>query len=89
MSTRAWISVLLTMPIGGVLFGVGTTILLTATVLQSLVPTLLPAVVGASLLMAPIIAWQIAPRLRVRVQRSLMTKKRLMEKHGDKISPRR
>ncbi|MEZ5817677.1 MAG: hypothetical protein R3D44_11375 [Hyphomicrobiaceae bacterium] len=89
MSTRAWIAVLLTMPIGAVLFGVGTTIVLSAGGLNARAPTLLPAIVGTSLLIAPLIAWQIAPLLRVRVQRSLSTKKRLMEKHGDKLAARR
>jgi hypothetical protein len=88
MSTRAWITALLSLPIGAVLFGVGTTIVLTAPQLNAHAAILLLAVVGFSLLLAPLIAWQIAPRLRVRVQRSNSTKRRLLEKHGAKLPAR-
>ncbi|MEZ5853576.1 MAG: hypothetical protein R3D67_02085 [Hyphomicrobiaceae bacterium] len=66
MSTRAWITALLIMMIGSVLFGIGITIVLTAKSLAKHAATLIPVVIGLSILISPVIAWYMAPILRLR-----------------------
>lgn len=82
MSTRAWIAALLALPLGAVLCGIGTVTVLCLGNLENEAMSLLPFVACTALVLAPAITWHMAPLLRVRVQRSRSTKKRLMEKHG-------
>lgn len=64
MSTRMAITLLLTGVIASVLFGIGTVLVLTVPALSENASYLLPATVISSVLIAPLAAWQIAPRLR-------------------------
>lgn len=66
MSNRMSITLLITMVISAVLFGIGAVAVLGTPALAPKAPYLLPAVVILSFLVAPFIAWQLAPRLTAR-----------------------
>ncbi|MGE0701714.1 MAG: hypothetical protein AB7O57_21635 [Hyphomicrobiaceae bacterium] len=89
MSTRAWITVVLSMLIGVVLAGASVALVLSVPLLEAHAAALLPALALAGFITAPLVAWQIAPLLRIRVQKSNSTKRRLLEKHGEKLAARR
>lgn len=69
MSIRAWISVLVSMMVNAVVFGVGAIAVLAIPQLNADAWFWLPLVIAASFLISPFIAWQIAPMLRSRWQR--------------------
>jgi ABC-type sulfate transport system permease subunit len=69
MSIRAWISVLVSMMVNAVVFGVGAIAVLTIPQLNADAWFWLPVVVVVSFVVSPFIAWQIAPMLRSRWQR--------------------
>jgi len=68
MSTRLGIAVLLYMMVQGVVFGIGTVLVL-ATPVRDLAMQLMPIVIALSLIIAAPIAWWLAPRLRARYWR--------------------
>ena len=70
MSTRAYISVLVGMMVNAVVFGVGAVTVLSIPAFQDNLFFWMPAVVIASFVISPFIAWHIAPKLRSRWQRA-------------------
>ncbi len=70
MSTRASIAALVSMMVNAVIFGVGAIAVLSIPQLSANAAYLLPIVVAMSFMISPFIAWQIAPMLRSRWQRS-------------------
>lgn len=71
MSTRFAISLLVSMMVAAVLFGVGATIVLSVPSLSVHAMLLLPWVVVASLVLAPIASWFMAPMLRAKYSRQI------------------
>ncbi len=76
MSTRFSITLLLCMLVSTVLFGVGATTVLATPALSAQASILLPAVVILSFLLAPLIAWPMAPMLRARHSRTIQANRR-------------
>lgn len=70
MSIRASITTLISMMVNAVVFGAGAIAVLSIPQLSANAAYLLPIVVVTSFLVSPFIAWQIAPMLRSRWQRS-------------------
>ncbi len=66
MSPRAFITVLLSLMVNAVLFGFGAILVLSVPALNEQAKYLLPAVIVASFVVTPVIAWKMAPRLRAR-----------------------
>lgn len=66
MSARIYITILLSLMACAVLFGVGAVAVLSVPSLSDQAKFLLPIVIAASLVLGPIIAWFMAPRLRLR-----------------------
>lgn len=66
MSTRAFITVVLSLMINAVLFGAGAILVLSVPALAEQAKYLLPVVVVLSFVLTPFIAWKMAPRLRAR-----------------------
>jgi ABC-type sulfate transport system permease subunit len=69
MSTRLSITLLLFGLVSSVLFGVGATTVLSIPSLSAHASLLLPIVVVASFIVAPVICWVIAPMLRAQYSR--------------------
>ena len=69
MSTRFSIALLLSGLVSSVLFGVGATAGLSIPSLSAQASLLLPIVIFASFILAPVICWVIAPMLRARWSR--------------------
>jgi hypothetical protein len=66
MTTRFYITILVAMMADAVLFGIGAVVVLSVSILNEQAKVLLPVVIVASVLLGPVIAWYIAPRLRAR-----------------------
>ena len=66
MSTRLAITLLLTLIVNAVVFGIGATVVLSVESLSSQAASLLPALIVASFAVSPLISWEIAPLLRAR-----------------------
>lgn len=66
MTTRFSIALLLSGVVGAVLFGIGATTVLSIPRLSNNAVILLPIVIVFSVVLAPVIAWVIAPWLRAR-----------------------
>ena len=66
MTTRLSITLLVMMMTNSVLFGVGAIAVLSIPALNDQAMVLLPVVIVTSLLLGPLVAWFIAPRLRAR-----------------------
>ncbi|MDP1700358.1 MAG: hypothetical protein Q8L53_05260 [Aestuariivirga sp.] len=66
MSARIYITILLSIMTCAVLFGIGAVTVLSVPALSEQAKFLLPAVIAASFVLGPIIAWFMAPRLRAR-----------------------
>jgi len=66
MGPRIYITILLSLMTCAVLFGIGAVAVLSVPALNEQAKILLPAVIVASFLLGPIIAWFMAPRLRAR-----------------------
>lgn len=66
MSPRAFITILLSLMVNAVLFGIGAILVLSVPALSEQAKFLLPVVVVTSFIVTPFIAWQMAPRLRAR-----------------------
>lgn len=64
MRTRSYIALLAAMMIDAVLFGIGLVIVLSIPDLRAYQDYLIPMVIGASLLAAPLIGWKMAPAIR-------------------------
>lgn len=64
MSTRFSIALLLFGMVSSVLFGVGVTMVLSIPSLSAHADVLLPVVIVTSFILAPMISWVIAPKLR-------------------------
>lgn len=64
-STRAQIAGVISLMVNAVLFGAGAVTVLSVPALDAHAAILLPAVVAASLLATPVVAWRLAPRLRL------------------------
>lgn len=75
MSTRFSISLLLSMMVSAVLFGIGATIVLSIPSLSENAPIFLPIVIVLSLVFAPIFSWVIAPKLRAKYSREVEAKR--------------
>lgn len=69
MPTRLQIAALLSLMINSVLFGIGTVAVLSVPALSADAAFYLPAVIIASYLLTPPIAWLMAPRMRARYWR--------------------
>ncbi len=69
MSIRVWISVLVSMMVNAVVFGIGAVAVLAIPALEAEAWFWLPLVIVVSFVISPFIAWQIAPMLRSRWQR--------------------
>lgn len=69
MRTRIAIAALISLPTSAVLFGIGAATVLSIPALSVDAAFWLPIVIGTSFLLAPIISWVLAPRLRSRWQR--------------------
>ena len=69
MDNRTGISLLISMMVGAVLFGVGAVLVLSVPALSARASVLLPVVIAASFVISPFISWYLAPRLRARWQR--------------------
>jgi hypothetical protein len=69
MQTRTYIAALVTMMTSAVIFGIGTTVVLSIPTLSKNAATLLPIVIATSFIVGPIVGWALAPRLRSRWQR--------------------
>ena len=66
MTSRLSITLLVMMMTNAVLFGIGAIIVLSIPALNDHAMVLLPVVIVTSLLVGPLTAWYIAPRLRAR-----------------------
>ena len=66
MRARIYITLLLSFMTCSVLFGIGAVAVLSVPALSEQAKFLLPAVIAASFVLGPIIAWFMAPRLRAR-----------------------
>ena len=66
MSTRVFITMLVSLMTNAVIFGIGAVAVLSIPALAEHVKYLLPVVVVVSFVLAPVAAWFIAPRLRLR-----------------------
>ncbi|HHZ08643.1 MAG TPA: hypothetical protein GX405_07685 [Rhizobiales bacterium] len=66
MDTDLFITALVSMMTNAVLFGAGAITVLSIPALDQHAKYLLPAVILASLVLAPVAGWYIAPRLRAR-----------------------
>jgi hypothetical protein len=66
MNTDLFITAIVSMMTNAVLFGAGAITVLSVPALNDEAKYLLPAVIVASFVLAPIVAWFIAPRLRAR-----------------------
>ena len=66
MNTDLFITALVSMMTNAVLFGIGAATVLSVPSLSEQAKYLLPAVIVASFVLAPVAAWFIAPRLRAR-----------------------
>ena len=66
MNTDLFITALVSMMTNAVLFGIGAVTVLSVPALSEQAKYLLPVVIVASFLLAPVAAWLIAPRLRAR-----------------------
>lgn len=66
MKTRTYMTGIVSLMVNAVLFGVGAIIVLTVPELRENAVYLIPVVVLLSFLLAPFIAWKIAPRMRAR-----------------------
>ncbi len=85
MSTRFSIAALISMMINAIVFGIGVTTVLSVPSLRADAAFWLPLVVAVSFIVAPFIAWVLAPRLRSRWQRRQAMKQQLEEEdreHG-------
>lgn len=80
MSTRLSITLLLCGLVSSVLFGIGATTVLSIPSLSVHAAVLLPIVVVASFVMAPVICWFVAPILRSRFARQDAASQLLLEK---------
>ena len=69
MSTRFSIALLLCGLVSSVLFGVGATTVLSIPSLSAHAALLLPIVIVASFILAPVICWSLAPMLRAQYSR--------------------
>ena len=67
MKTNTWISLLLTLMVNAVVFGIGAIAILSIPSLYDKVKYLLPAWIVLTLIMSPFIARALAPRLRSRL----------------------
>lgn len=66
MGPRLYITIMLSLMTCAVLFGIGAVAVLSVPALSEQAKFLLPAVIAASFVLGPIIAWFMAPRLRAR-----------------------
>lgn len=66
MKTRTYMTGMVSLMVNAVLFGIGAVTVLSVPALREHAVYLIPAVVLASLILAPFIAWKIAPRMRAR-----------------------
>ncbi|NML73893.1 hypothetical protein HHL25_07120 [Rhizobium sp. S-51] len=69
MKTDTFITICVAMMVNAVIFGIGAITVLSVPMLNENAKYLLPAVVVLAFAIAPFIAWQIAPRLRLRYWR--------------------
>ena len=66
MGPRLYITIMLSLMTCAVLFGIGAVAVLSVPALNEQAKFLLPAVIAASFVLGPIIAWFMAPRMRAR-----------------------
>lgn len=67
MSNNLRISLLIVMIVNAVVFGIGAVAILSVPSWNQQAKYLLPAWIAASFLIAPVIAWVLAPRMRSRI----------------------
>lgn len=86
MSNRLAISVLISMMVNAVVFGIGAVTVLSIPALSAQAWTLLPAIVIASFLISPFVSWYLAPRLRARwVRKQQLMQERQAYRLGSRI----
>lgn len=66
MKTRTYLTGIVSLMVNAVLFGAGVVVVLSVPALSEHAIYLIPAVVVASFVLTPFIAWKIAPRMRLR-----------------------
>jgi hypothetical protein len=66
MSTRVYLTILISLMTNAFLFGIGAVTVLSIPMLNDRAAVLLPIVIVVSIVLAPLLAWIIAPRLRAR-----------------------
>ncbi|MEX0405138.1 hypothetical protein ABGN05_05620 [Aquibium sp. LZ166] len=65
MKTRTYLTGIVSLMVNAVLFGAGVVVVLSVPALSEHAIYLIPAVVVASFILTPFIAWKIAPRMRL------------------------
>lgn len=78
MSTRLAITILVTLIVNAVVFGIGAVAVLSIEHLAPYAYVLLPAVIVASFVISPFIAWEIAPMMRSRYLRRIAKRQRTL-----------
>lgn len=79
MSTRMSISLLISMIVAAVLFGIGVTTVLSVPSLSGNAMFLIPLVIVVSFVLTPILSWLVAPTLRAKYQRHVEADRRVAE----------
>lgn len=77
MSTRTNITLLISMMVSAVLFGIGVTTVLSVPSLSGNAMVLIPLVIVASFALTPILSWIIAPTMQARYSRRVDAERRL------------
>lgn len=88
MSRRWAITAVIYMIVNAVLFGIGTTVVLSIPALAADASTLIWIVAGMSFILAVPIAYALAPRLRARNQRMEEARRGAQEKDELRVAPR-
>ena len=70
MSTRTYISALVSLMVNAVIFGFGVIAILSIPALNAQAAILIPVLVVVAFVVAPLVSWVIAPRLRARYWRA-------------------
>lgn len=79
MTNRISISLLISMMVAAVLFGIGATTVLSVPFLSQNAMVLLPVVIVASFVLAPFLSWLLAPTLRAKYSRQVEANRRNTE----------
>ena len=81
MSIRMSISLVISMMVAAVLFGIGVTTVLSVPTLSENAMLLIPLVIVVSFVLTPILSWYLAPTLRAKYQRRVEMDRQLADAH--------